>query len=199
MNNIISVNELTIDNQEIISELYKQLDHPEYSTYNEIYIDNLILLAQGYKGYLIMSIANELLFRYVHWLEKEEQSYFKRFKNGLSLLVNTLICEVNKHITLCTKLKIKNNYDISQNLIVLSMDSNKIYQKINNIRTNLEYYDTKNFTPIQINDYIYNNLISTSCCLLNNKINDEVINNNLENSIDYDPFDDELEPITIDD
>ena len=79
------------------------------------------------------------------------------------------------------------------------MDSNKIYQKINNIRTNLEYYDTKNFTPIQINDYIYNNLISTSCCLLNNKINDEVINNNLENSIDYDPFDDELEPITIDD
>ena len=159
----------------IIDKLTTELANPTFDSYDMNFINNLLLITNGYDGYYASSIAHEILNKYIIWVEQRETNILRKIKNNLNYYLSSI----------CNKLNLKYNDNLLINKVLIS--SEELKNRLNIIRNELKLFDINNKSPFDIKKYI-------NSMVLNKYTNKSLVVSDLS----FDPFDDELEPIILD-
>ena len=118
----------------ITSYLESELVKSNFINYTQENVSNLLLIYSGYNGYYASSLCHELIYKYLYWLEQNEQNS-NNIKNKLINYFNVLLQKIN--------LKVVN----TQQPVITSQE---LKTKINNAREELKIYDNKSLNIIDI-------------------------------------------------
>ena len=173
------INPIDMLSKDIIIYLETELNNPNFSNYTTDTVNHLLLIYSGYDGYYATSLCHELIYKYIYWLEKQEQEYNTSIKYKLITCFNSLLQKINLKIDLLSTMQ-------------PAITSQEIKNRIKLLRIELKLYDTNCFTMFDIKKRI-------NCKILNKKLEDsQMIDSQIEKSQNFNPFDDELETIIMD-